>query len=434
MTVGLRERLSSLRPPDPVNPPSFEKLRRSAQRVMDRFDMPAKAETDPARLLAEMRRKIEGWQWTDTPLSFAVRAARAAFSDRLRDTDDAHFVRIFILDEIRASTKQGVIGAMVRIYIETFVQGAAHTEALAEALHSVRDRIGGRWQTLLTEVPDLLQPAHVAAALGRRMAQMEEPWQGLRAIGIARPHDPGLMDAAHLGFVSSIASKLDDQPMIERILNWLRPAGQQARVVGASAAINALLRPWSRRDPGATIKTLLIDRLTELYGHPRVNRSSVWGNVDPQLEAMLLRWISGADIRFLFRVLTEAERGHMWEEREQFWWTLFQQGRIDAVWVAFNNEGHRLAMSKLPLESRKAGSRFGHQAGEKDKSLLFMQIGRQIVVEGTYNFQVHGFDSSYPRAPRLYQPKYDVSDIRARPARWKQMHVGYWQGRVMGQL
>ncbi|MDH2328848.1 EH signature domain-containing protein [Cereibacter sp. SYSU M97828] len=414
----------------------MEKLRRSAQRVMDRFDMPTKAETDPIRLLAEMRRKIERWDWKDTPLSFAVRAARAAFGDRLRDTDDAHIVRTFVLAEIRASTKQGVLGAMVRIYVETFVQGAAHTEALAEALRSVRDRIGGRWQTLLTEVPDLFQPAHVATALGRRMAQMEDPWQGLRAIGIARPHDPGLMDSVHLAFVSSIASKLDDQTMIELLLNWMRPAGQQARVVGASAAIDALLRPWSRHDPGATIKTLLIDRLTELYGHPRVNRSSVWGNVDPQLEAMLLRWISGADIRFLFRVLTEAERGHMWEEREQFWWTLFQQGRIDAVWVAFNNDGHRLAMRKLSAQNQNEGARFGRQMGETDKSLLIMQMGKQIVVEGTYSFKVHGFDASDPRAPRLYQGKYDVAAIRAKSARWKESHnpPGRWQPKVLRHL
>lgn len=61
-----------------------------------------------------------------------------------------------------------------------------------------------------------------------------------------------------------------------------------------------------------------------------------------------------------------------------------------------------------------------------------MRIGNKIVVEGTYNFMVHVFDEHDSRAPKLYQEKYDVADIRSRVSvLWKQAHQGSWQSRVL---
>jgi len=433
---GLVERLLSPRPSRPMILPSTQLLARTMQRVFDRYDSAGdKPETDPARLLRDLRRRIEANDWRKVPMSFVTRAARVAFDAPLRDTEEAHIARRFLLAEVRASTKQGFLGPMVRIYISSWTAGAEHTEALGTALEAARTRIGGRWLRLIRELPELFVASRATEELATRMIRMDDPWQELRALGLREPHGPGLMDAVHLAFVSDLGPRLTERPEVDRLLAWLRPAGQSARQVGASEAINALLRPWQQRDPPNDIKSLLIDRLTEVYGHPRVNRNPAWNRVDPALQAKLLRWISGADIRFLFRVLTEAERGHMWEEREAFWWTLHQQGRIDEVWVAFNGEGHRIAMQKLPPDSRQAGLRFGKQVGDKDKSLLIMRIGNQIVVEGTYNFMVHGFSVNDTRAPKLYERSYDVAEIRYKPSvKWKQVHNGNWQGRVVMNL
>lgn len=189
------------------------------------------------------------------------------------------------------------------------------------------------------------------------------------------------------------------------------------------------------QDAPKDIQTLLIDRLTEYYGHPRVGRHAAWNEVDPEVEALFLRWLMGADIRFLFRVLTEVERGHMWADREAFWWTLYEQGRINEVWIAFNEAGHQAAMNKISVAARQSGRRFGKQTGEKDKSLLIMRIGNRIIVEGTYNFMVHAFDAQSPQAPKLYLETYDVADIRnGRRAVWKQVHNGNWQDKVARML
>ena len=214
-------------------------------------------------------------------------------------------------------------------------------------------------------------------------------------------------------------------------MTWLRPAGQAPRQIGAGKAIEALLGIWIDRTPPKEVQTLLIDRLAQVYGHPRVNRQAVWDEIDPQLERVFLRWLMGSDIRFLFRVLTEVERGHMWADREEFWWTLYEQGRIDEVWIAFNDAGYQSALRKLPEDKGRTAGRFGRQVGDKDKSLLIMRIGNKIIVEGTYSFKVHIFAADRSKSPKLYQPRYDVAQIRGIAGSVTIPHLGSWQMRVL---
>lgn len=431
--IPLSERLSSPRPLSTPTAQSFALIQRSIQRVIDRYDAPTTPpEHEAEKLLAEMLRRILANDWHKVPLSFATRVAGLAFAAKYCERPDLAQVRQFLLAEIVASTKAGFLNPMVRIYMESYAPDAEHTRALARALAEARSQIGPRWQLLLENIPDLFDSETAPRSIAARMEAMDDPWHRLRAIGVRQPHAPGLMDAAHLAYLARIAPRLDQRAEIDRLLGWLKPDGQTVRYVGAGAAITLLMRPWMQRQPPKEIMTLLIDRLTENYGHPRVGRHAAWNEVDPAMEAVFLRWLMGADIRFLFRVLTEVERNHMWADREDFWWTLHEQGRIDEVWIAFNEAGHRTAIAKLPPDARQGARRFGRQVGDKDKSLLFMRIGDKIVIEGTYNFMVHAFDARSPGAPKLYQPRYDVSDIRdKRPVLWKQVHLGGWQGKVM---
>ena len=434
--IPLSERLAAPRPVATPTLPSFVLIQRSIQRIIDRYDAPAATpEHEAEKLLAEMLRRILADDWHKVPLSFATRVAGLAFAANHRDRPDLAPVRRFLLAEIAASTKAGFLHPMVRVYMESYVQGTEHTRALARALIGARNRIGARWQELLENIPDLLNADNAPRSIAALMESMDDPWHGLRAIGLRQPHAPGLMDAVHLAYLARIAPRLDQRDQIDRLLGWLKPDGQTLRNTGAGAAITALLRPWMQRDPPKDIMTLLIDRLTEHYGHPRVGRHAAWNEVDPAMEQTFLRWLMGADIRFLFRILTEVERNHMWADREEFWWTLHEQGRIDEVWIAFNEAGHRAAIAKLPQDARQGGRRFGRQIGDKDKSLLVMRIGDKIVVEGTYNFMVHAFDARDAKAPKLYQPKYDVADIRYKSSvLWKQVHNGNWQSKVMRSI
>lgn len=431
----LSDKLSDLRALAVPSLPSFELIERSIRRVIDRYDAPEKLpERDAERLFAEMLRRIRERDWRKVPMSFVTRVASLVYAVANRFRDDLVEIRQFLCSEIRATTRSGFLNPMVRVYIESYEKGEDHTTELAAALRHARPRLGMRWQTLLENVPELLDASQAPSAIASAMRGMPDPWHGLRTLGLRQPHAPGLMDAAHLDFLDIIAPQLTSLNEIERLLGWLKPDGQALRQVGAGKAIEAFLNPWRTLNPPKDIQSLLIDRLTQLYSHPRVNPHPAWSEVDPSLVRIFLRWLMGEDIRFLFRVLTEVERGHMWADRERFWWTLHEQGRIDEVWIAFNDDGHRTALSKLPVDARQSGRRFGRQVGDRDKSLLVMRIRDKIVVEGTFNFKVHFFKADQLRIPKLYQHRYDVADIRNLPNMDAIAHQGDWQSRVLRVL
>jgi hypothetical protein len=437
-TPPLSELLSRMAPPDGVIAPNFTVIQRTINKVLDDHGRPKKRNRDTDRLLSDIRRRIEQNDWNALPLSYAMEAAELAFSAEFRSRDDLAVVRNFYIDEIPASDRPGFLGAMTRIYIETFEEASSHTLALAQALKNVVSRIGAQWRKVLETVPDLFDPSKVVGQIADLMAGLDNIWAGLREIGFRQPHAPGLMGHAHLAFLKLVGARLTTRIEIERVLNWLKPEGHAPLSTGAAETVAALLRPWKDQGIPNDLKAFLMDRLLDLYGHPKVSRNAVWNLVPDDLENLFLHWLTGADIRMLFRVLTEVERGHMWADRENFWWGLYEKNRIDEVWVAFNPEGFRAAQSKLPRDQRhgQGQMRFAIQEGDRDKSLLVMRIGNKIVVEGTYNFKVHIFSASATNAPKLYQRKYDVADIRSRGRTGANTipHLGYWQGKVLKGL
>lgn len=66
-------------------------------------------------------------------------------------------------------------------------------------------------------------------------------------------------------------------------------------------------------------------------------------------------WTFRSRIVAIKKLRRELSGGKLLEKRE----------RIDEVWIAFNEEGHRAAMSKLPAEARQTGRRFGRQIGDR---------------------------------------------------------------------
>ena len=146
----------------------------------------------------------------------------------------------------------------------------------------------------------------------------------------------------------------------------------------------------------------------------------------------MLRWVTGESIRFFLDVVSAVETSHMWEPRREFWLGLYEDGLIDSAWVAFSPDGKRVANQQRRRHHGEDGLAFGEQTAggsRSNTSLLILRIGQCIVVEGSHNYKVHVFPSSNPRAPRMFQRRYDCEQIRLSSAE-AQAHVGYWQDRV----
>lgn len=256
-------------------------------------------------------------------------------------------------------------------------------------------------------------------------------------MGLRTPHAPGLMDHAHLAFVQLTRPSLTSRGVVEQLFKWLKPDGQQARMSGAAEAITAVLEPWLKQDPPQEDVAFLTEKLLGLYGDPRVRRGGAWAAIPPHHLAMLMRWLTGENIRFFLDVVSAVEESHMWEPRRRFWLSLHEEKRIDAAWVAFSESGARHA-TRL-LNSRSSGNTlgFGRQTAggsRVDTSLLILKVGNKIVVEGSHNYKVHIFKEDSLRAPKLYRQIYDCEEIRMIDGAEAKSHIGDWQGWVRERI
>lgn len=424
------------------NPPALadpNRLRASARRILERWpDVVAEPpENDRDRLVEEMRRRLVEHDWDDLPTSFVTRAARALFDPVRRARTELAALRQFYLDELRVSTRRSFLGAMASVYIGSYEPGASHTRALSAALSEARARLGGRWTRLEQALPSWLDPEHGHEAVAGLMMGMDDPWNELKALGLSTPHAPGLMDHAHLAFVDDIRPGLRDRDELKRLLGWLRPEGQEARFSGAAEAITAVLGHWLSTDPSADDQRYIIDALVGCYGDPRVSASGAWAGVSEQHRAVVLRWLTGENIRFFLDVVSAVEESHMWEPRREFWLSLHEEGRIDGAWVAFSAEAERYARRQAAARSGQTALRYGLQTAGGSRlytSLLILKIGNKIVVEGSHNYKVHIFRAAGKTSPELYQSRYDCERIRLTTGVEARSHISGWENWVLERI
>lgn len=415
-------------------PPSPDRLTSASLRVHRRWPdvMPA-PDKDREAIIREMLARVRGWRWAGATVAGVVRAGRLAFDPELRSRADLEELRRFFCSAVRTSSQRSFVGAMFSIYLATWRPDNAATRDLAAALARSRSRLPQRWSELLRRLPYLLD-GDAAQRLGRRMRAAGDPWGDLIAQGIRDPHASGLLLHAHLAFVSGMKPRLDQPAEAERVLGWLRPKGRKARIEGAAEALDALLEPWRSNEPPENLRDLLLERLVDGYGDPRVRVGDPWDAMDPDCKGVMLRWLTGANIGFFLDVVSQAEESHMWQPRREFWWGLYRQGRIGAAWVAFCPEAAELAERLLDREGGPATLKYGRQTaggGRSRTSLLIMKIGDSVVVEGSHSYKVQVFRKADRGAPRLFDERYDCERIRLAPGHDQQAHHRGWQDRVL---
>ncbi|RVU13994.1 EH signature domain-containing protein [Methylobacterium oryzihabitans] len=434
--MSLDDILSRLRLPEPPALPNLKVLTATAERVVQRWPdvVPDPPERDRDALVRRMQAHLAQERWDDVTMSFVGQVGRAAFDERRRRRPDLADLRRFYLDEVRASHRPTFLGAMASVYLESFEPGAPHTRDLAQALSAVRDRLGARWRDLLAAIPEVFRPDAAPEAVAQAMMAMPSPWSGLRALGLRSPHAPGLMDFAHLAYVARLEPTLATRAGIDRLFAWLKPDGQAAaRSSGASEAIEAVLGHWTTGDPPEADLSVITQSLVGFYGDPRVQQGGAWAGVAPDRLAVIMRWLTGENIRFFLDVVSAVETSHMWEPRRRFWLKLHAQRRIDAAWVAFSPSGTDYAKRMLAATGTRGVLAYGEQragGSRANTSLLILKCGAKIVVEGSHNYRVHIFREGDPQAPALYRDAYDCERIRLTPGAEAKSHLGNWQGWV----
>lgn len=396
-------------------------------------------ERDREKLLCKLLEHVETWQWKGVKMSFICSAAPILFDKEFRDQEEFALLRKFYLQETIVTDSPSFISAMISAYIRSYEPGSPHTVKIINCLEFASEHVSEKWQDVTRRLPAFFDANKAHLALAAKMILMDSPWQELKQFGITRPHDPGLMTHAHLAYIALLAPELDQRPMVEKLFSWLKPEGRSSALMyGAAAAINALLSHWLHQQPDEELSRYLTETLVSYYGDPRVSRGGIWGSVDDSCRNLIINWLTRENILFFLDVVSKVEDSHMWEPRRRFWLGLYNEGKITAAWVAFSDMASRKAKDMKSAMRDSSTLNFGNQTagGYRDNtSLLILQIGKCIVIEGSHSYKVHIFKNNDEQAPKLFQADYDAALIRTIPGVIRIAHQGYsWTEKVREQI
>ena len=405
-------------------------------------------ETDPETLALEMERRRRSGDWRDFYWLDVVRTACALLDSGL--WRDRRFARLFdfLLDQIGPGAGRPANGpyvrAMFRKYLDTFSPVSKATHGLAKVLKEHWPEADLPVGTLVHHFRIFDLDAAPPQTIAAYMDNQGEPFRALREAGMEAPHGAGLMQVAHLHFVSKLAPRIGngDLDAAEKLLDWLEPPihGNPLQGEGAGRAMDALLLPWRTHDPDPALKKLLETRLVRAYGDPRIKVAGAWSACSDEARRVMLKWLAGATIKVFFDIVTQADRSHMWSDRKSLWNDLYEEGRITQAWFALSHEGAVIAR-RLDRGREGIGLAFARNksrsAQDRQKCLLIMDVDGRWVVEGSHSFPTWVFPRRSLTTFRPYENSYTCDQFRdiAGPEQPKRIvHLGNWRNKVLTAL
>ena len=452
--MPLSELLKRKRPVSwPSVPAEPVEVRRAARNIRRRWPdadtVDPEIDPEALALAMERRRRNDDWRgffWAD------VRCAAIALLESGL-WQDQRFDRLFdfMLDQIGPGATRPANGtyvrSMFRKYLDTFDSASTATHRLAKALKQhwadAMLPIGSLVHHFRIFDPDTDPPGTIAAYMDNR----HDPFRALRKAGMDAPHGPGLMQAAHMSFVSRLAPRIrsrdtDGANAAKKLLDWIDPprSREVLQGPGAGEAIDALLSPWYEHDPEPAFRELVAARLVSAYHDPRVNPAGMWSVCSSRSRDVILKWLTGHTIQLFFDIVTQADSSHMWSDRKSLWSDLYRKGRITQAWFALSKKGEGIARS---LDRKRDGMalEFAENRSltppDRQKCLLMMSIDGRWVVEGSHNFPTWVFPRKYLTTFRPYEKAYTCEQFRhvrglEKPERI--VHSGGWKNSVLTAL
>ena len=205
----------------------------------------------------------------------------------------------------------------------------------------------------------------------------------------------------------------------------------------------ALLAPWTRATPPAEHQRLVMGRLSERIGDPRI-KPAIWaaladelGRQDTGVEVaaafdVLRRWLVRTSVRDFFDIIARTtDRPDQWADRRAFWESYLDAGHITDAWFALGSQAgqraRRFFKDGLPNCARLEGS-----GATATQSALLMRIGDLQMAEWSDNGSCRFWPVQSRGAPPMYQSVHYAAVLRtmnAEPGCAPLAHqgVGTWQ-------
>lgn len=341
-----------------------------------------------------------------------------------------------MMREVERQKRRAAFFSVIDAYLDGFQGDDLAVLSLAEKLQEMSSHWPWRekdlWPQRLKEF-SLLDPSEAPAILAHRALVAGESWKDvLRNAGLDTPgrRFGGLVEAAFRN-ACRLVMNLRGQAAVAGQTVLTEWAQNDARQFGYPKAwpdfVEASLVPWEIVDPTDSHKVALIEMLERFGGgDPRANPQR-WRTImdrAPAAYAVLMRWLTRASVlQFLDvvdRLMPDYEAKLMWSYRRAFWTSyLMSDGSgpgIDAAWVAFGDEGTRLARRAARDSGDQSFAAFGRQ---QDKSAhhaaLILEMGDLTIVDWSHNARYQVWNRGEKGAPKLFQHNYRKGALYGAP-------------------
>lgn len=341
-----------------------------------------------------------------------------------------------LLNQVERNKRRAAFFAVIDAYLDGFEPENATIISLAKRLEAIASRWPWRpndhWPDRLDQF-SLLDPKRAPELIANRVLSSGlDPCDTLADAGldVAGRRFGGLVEAAfrfacHIVMAKQGQEAIDGQRVL---IEWARDdAGKFGYQKAWPDFVKASLVPWEVVEPSEAHKSALLEILEHFGGgdpraHPQRWRTVM--DTAPGAYAVLMRWLTRASVlQFLDvvdRLMPDHQAKLMWAYRRAFWTSyLLSDGSspgIDAAWVAFGDEGARLANRAARESGDKSFSAFGKQ---NDKSsahaALILQMGDLTIVDWSHNAKYQVWRRGDKGAPQLFKSYYSYGSLYNAP-------------------
>ena len=411
---------------------------------------PDKSSQEADKLISELNRRHHNSDWSDYSWGDFIQAALLFIeSDHLENPKFSELKSLLIRrihhsKNDRPSAEQfrrAYVRKVFYKYLEIYEPNSSMTRALANALSNSWLDVGLKIDSLVKEFQIFQTDGSPAGLLATYMVNENTSYSSLKKAGVQNPHSTGLMELAHKEFVIMLKSRIEDGDEIatKKLIDWLNPKHADTTIqhLGAYLAIETLLEPWRLRDPDDKQKELITNGLIKAYGDPRIT-AGIWGICSTAARQVIFKWLAGKTILMFFEIVTEAEISHMWTDRKELWYGLFEDNLISEAWFALSKKGIEIAEQKkhsLELDQLEYGKNESQTAADRKKCLLIMKVNDHWVVEGSHSFKTHVFQKNDESFVKPYKDSYTCDQFRKsgvnRSDQFVHWPIENWQNNVI---
>lgn len=247
----------------------------------------------------------------------------------------------------------------------------------------------------------------------------------------------GYAEAAFAAMLSDVPRRLRlgvnearSLDLVRRTLEWSESSSGDLQFPKRRTEVaDALLLPWAQTTPTKAVERAITPFLLKTFGDPRMPGIR-WNGVNDSSINVFKRWLTGATLEAFIRVIERvAEKDH-WKYRQAFWMAYYRAGYVLDAWVALGTEAKTISRRSVDLSGQSAEL---VRPPLSNHSVVMLRIGNLVVADWSHNGKCRVWLPNDPRAPVLYRPRYETSDLRGASDFEVTHHgssTGHWQRRM----